>query len=149
VIADIDHFKSVNDTYGHDAGDKALVYVAHALAGALRPYDVVGRYVGEEFMLVLSGARGPALHQAADRVRKAVADGAADLGDKQLKVTVSMGAAAFLPSASAATAIDAVVKAADEALYVSKRSGRNRVTVAGDGPALPNPAETRAEGKDA
>ena len=124
AIADIDHFKSINDGYGHAAGDAVLKQAAEGMKASLRDCDFIGRYGGEEFLFVLPGCEGADAAMVADRVRMHLA--AAPLLAEQalLPVTVSIGVA----SLSAATlSPEALVNAADEALYRAKKLGRNRV----------------------
>jgi len=129
VLLDLDHFKRVNDTHGHLAGDAVLVEVARRLRAAVRPCDAVGRYGGEEFIVVLPGLALPAdadrLHALRDTVRGAPVDIG---GGRVLPVTASFGVVSFTPG----TPPDAVVllRRADEALYRSKNEGRDRITCA-------------------
>jgi diguanylate cyclase (GGDEF)-like protein len=126
IIADIDHFKAVNDTHGHLAGDRTLAGVAKVLAAQLRARDVATRYGGEEFALILTEA-GPAVAASvAERVRRAVEETKFDIGDgKQIQVTISLGVATVPPRAPVGE--EALIGAADAAMYIAKRSGRNRV----------------------
>jgi diguanylate cyclase (GGDEF)-like protein len=124
VMVDLDHFKSLNDKYGHQAGDAALQNVAAALTRAARPGDLVARYGGEEFVVLLPDTHGRALATVAERLRLAIAD-----CSEHPSVTASVGAASFPAHAADGSTL---VKAADDALYVSKAAGRNRVTVAAD-----------------
>ena len=130
LLLDIDNFKKVNDTYGHNGGDRVLVEVAHRLAGVVRPGDLVARYGGEEFAVLLPGADPERAAEIAERVRRAVAVTPVAVGaDRLHRVTVSIGVAG-LPSTCADA--DEMVLAADRALYASKHAGKDRVTVAGD-----------------
>ena len=129
LLLDIDNFKKVNDTYGHNGGDRVLVEVAHRLAGVVRPGDLVARYGGEEFAVLLPGADPHLAAEIAERVRRTVAITPIAVGEGRLhRVTVSVGVAG-LPSTCADA--DELVLAADRALYASKHAGRDRVTVAG------------------
>nr|HMN61199.1 sensor domain-containing diguanylate cyclase [Anaerolinea sp.] len=126
LMLDIDHFKQVNDTYGHAAGDEVLRTVAEVCAAALRKVDVIGRYGGEEFAALLPETR---LHDAAtvaERLALAVSDLPFDIQGRLLHVTVSVGVAeAQGPGDTLARLIDR----ADQAMYRAKQAGRNRVVV--------------------
>ncbi len=119
VMIDVDHFKSFNDRHGHQAGDEALVAVAHALATAARTGDRASRIGGEEFALLLPGAGEADAIAVAERIRAAVAEAGAPSGP----VTVSLGVA----SADRGTAADDLVRTADQRLYAAKEAGRDRV----------------------
>lgn len=123
VMLDLDHFKEWNDRHGHQAGDRFLEAVAGALRLALRPGDVVGRYGGEEFVVLLPGAPLEGAARAAERLRGAVAclEAGPRPGDRG---TASLGVAA---SRAPGEALDAVLKRADAALYRAKSAGRDRV----------------------
>ena len=126
VMCDIDHFKRVNDEYGHQAGDAVLKQFAGTLVSAAREIDRVGRVGGEEFLLILPGTVLDAAVTFAERVRENVAAHEFDIGDGRiLHRTMSCGVAAFPHPAIASQ--HALVKAADDALYVAKETGRNRV----------------------
>ena len=130
VTLDIDHFKSVNDTYGHPGGDRVLIQVAEQIRAAARAGDVVARYGGEEFAVLMPGITGHELTAAADRLRIAVNSRPMEVNPQvTLAVTVSAGAVSW--PANGATAQD-LVAVADRALYAAKRAGRNRV-VTGEG----------------
>lgn len=125
VILDIDNFKSVNDTHGHAMGDAVLQSTADVLRASLRPYDMVARIGGEEFMVVLPGddlAGGSAL---AERIRLMLAAKNVSLNGVTLSVTASFGVACRRPGES--TGVDDLMHRADEAHYKAKRSGKNRV----------------------
>ncbi|MEU8816572.1 GGDEF domain-containing protein [Actinoplanes sp. NPDC048796] len=128
LLLDIDHFKTVNDTYGHAGGDRVLVEVADRLHAAVRPGDLVARYGGEEFAVLLPGAGPAEAADIADRLRRAIAaTPIAVAGDRFHQVTVSVGVAAT-------QAPEEMVLSADRALYASKNAGRDRVTIAGPTP---------------
>ncbi len=124
IMCDVDHFKQVNDTYGHAAGDEALILVARALDAARRENDLCCRYGGEEFTLLLQSVSGEAALRLAERLRQAVA--AIDLvyEGRDVPLAVSAGVAAF-PELHIKTAGELLLLA-DKALYEAKRSGRNR-----------------------
>ena len=125
VLCDLDRFKSVNDTYGHQVGDVVLKELARILKKEAREIDRVGRYGGEEFMLLLPGTVLDAAVTFAERVRKAVEAHTFSFDGGTLQRTLSCGVAAW-PHPRIADC-DALVKAADDALYVAKETGRNRV----------------------
>jgi two-component system, cell cycle response regulator len=125
LLLDIDHFKKVNDTHGHLAGDAVLANLAQVLGRAVRNEDVVARFGGEEFAIILRAIGiEPAMHMA-ERLRKLVEQTSAPSGSGPLKATVSIGVAG-LPSTVVKTP-DELVEAADRALYAAKREGRNCV----------------------
>ncbi len=126
LIADIDHFKRVNDTYGHMAGDVVLRAAAERLASSIRPYDSAARYGGEEFLCVLPRCTRGEAAGVAERVRSAIADGPMDVLEGPLSITMSLGVA----TAGMQVGGDALVRAADAALYQAKHAGRNRVVAA-------------------
>jgi two-component system cell cycle response regulator len=126
LVLDVDHFKSVNDTYGHNIGDRVLREVAERMRNHLRAVDVVARYGGEEFLVVMSGgSMDDALH-VAERLRQAVASVPMEAEGRRIQVTASVGVAA----AESGTDIDTLVQAADAALYRAKSGGRNQVAAA-------------------
>jgi diguanylate cyclase (GGDEF)-like protein len=125
LMADIDHFKAVNDTYGHRRGDEVLADVGSRLAGAVRSDELVGRWGGEEFIVVLPFADLETARQAAERLRSVIGDrDASTTADVPIRVTLSLGCAIGNGEP------DALVDAADAALYAAKDGGRNRVAMA-------------------
>jgi diguanylate cyclase (GGDEF)-like protein len=130
VVVDVDHFKQVNDTYGHAIGDIVLQAVGKAVARQLRAGDLAGRYGGEEFVLVLPGSNMIGARIAAERIRKALESLVVETPQGALKVTASFGGAALCGPGCAGRR-DELFVSADGALYEAKRSGRNRVVVAG------------------
>lgn len=126
IIADVDHFKAINDRYGHDAGDRVLSSVADVLNHGVRAGDAVARWGGEEFLLLLPGADIRAAEEVAHRLRASGEKRLAEAGGVPCAVTLTFGVATFGPDAS----VSACLKAADEALYRGKAAGRNRVEIA-------------------
>jgi diguanylate cyclase (GGDEF)-like protein len=125
IMLDLDHFKSVNDTYGHLAGDEVLRESAKRLRGAIRQYDSVGRYGGEEFLIVMPGCGGEDIEKQAERLRLALCQTPMTVGSVELSISGSFGATYAIPAYRANQ--EELVKVADEALYRAKRAGRNRV----------------------
>jgi diguanylate cyclase (GGDEF)-like protein len=128
AMVDCDRFKEINDTHGHAAGDAVLRELAQRFRGAVRAYDAVGRYGGEEFLVVLPDCAAPPARALAERLREGVAGAAVEAGKAKLATTVSVGVAT-LDRGSAVTWED-LVGQADAALYRAKAAGRNRVEVA-------------------
>jgi two-component system cell cycle response regulator len=143
LMIDIDHFKRVNDSHGHQVGDSVLHGVARLLVGALRSVDVVGRYGGEEFMAVLPQTRYEEAVRTAQRIRRMIHDHTFTVGGKPLAITVSVGVATY-PGAGIASASD-LINACDQALYRAKANGRDAVAGAlelgGEGATAPEPKE--------
>jgi diguanylate cyclase (GGDEF)-like protein len=127
LILDLDHFKAVNDSVGHLGGDQALKAVASAAQAELRAGDLLGRFGGEEFAVVLRHAGRTEARKAAERIRKRVEGLAVQFEGKPIALTVSVGVATLAAKGGA----QALLAAADAALYRAKREGRNRVAVAG------------------
>ncbi len=126
LLADIDHFKAINDRYGHAAGDQALRLVASTLQAALRPDDLLGRVGGEEFAILLSGMPQALALVIAERARGAIAALSMRAADgSPIALSISIGVAGL----SAGAPLDAVLAQADAAMYAAKRNGRNRVMV--------------------
>jgi two-component system cell cycle response regulator len=124
----VDHFKTVNDEYGHAVGDKALRAIADALRSKTRVFDSLARYGGEEFVVVMPGTLTDDAAQAAERLRLAVAETSfAWEAGRNARLTVSIGVAS---SAQQPITPEALLHAADTALYEAKRAGRNQVTIA-------------------
>lgn len=129
ALLDIDHFKQVNDQYGHAIGDLALRHVAIQMREAIRPYDIVGRWGGEEFLLLLPGAAPEAACNIAERVRTRIATTPLDLPDQgQIALHASIGVAVCRANTPN---LDALVANADQALYAAKNAGRDRVCCVG------------------
>jgi two-component system cell cycle response regulator len=125
VMIDLDHFKSINDTYGHTVGDEALKQVVNLIQSQMRNYDVLGRYGGEEFLVLLPGCDDLCVASHAERLRQAVEKERIAVNDLSLRITASFGATSAPPGDG--TSAGDLIRAADEALLVAKRKGRNRV----------------------
>jgi diguanylate cyclase (GGDEF)-like protein len=123
LLCDIDHFKSVNDTYGHPAGDAVLKVISRLLAQEARKADVVGRLGGEEFAVLMSETDAAGAKLTAERMRERIARELILTEHGKLKVTLSLGIATFPDDAGSA---DLLISRADEALYRAKHGGRNR-----------------------
>jgi two-component system cell cycle response regulator len=128
VMFDIDHFKQINDTYGHLAGDHVLASLAKAVAPMIRSEDVFARYGGEEFVILSRSTDPPSAAVVAERVRAAVEAHSYEYEGTKINVTVSVGVAAA-PHNEIRAPEDLVARA-DKALYEAKRAGRNRVVIA-------------------
>lgn len=129
LIADLDHFKSVNDTYGHLAGDAVLREITRRMQTHIRPYDAVGRYGGEEFLILLPGCDSSQTRDKAERLREAVLGVPVDTSAGVLKVTMSVGAVATADWPEDTP--NQILQMADLALYRAKEEGRNRTVMAG------------------
>lgn len=130
IMADLDHFKQINDTHGHLAGDEVLREAARRMQASLRSYDAVGRYGGEEFLIVSPGSSQTSVIHLAERLRSAMHREPLLVGQKSLSFSISLGVAA---AQGMATTPEVLIRAADEALYRAKELGRNRVEAAGCG----------------
>lgn len=129
LMIDIDHFKALNDNYGHPFGDECLRAVAALLQQfSQRAGDLAARYGGEEFILVLSGANRTAAGRVAEKLRQAIADLRLEQAGQTVRFSTSIGFTAQVPNLE--TSVGELIKSADEALYRAKREGRNRVVVA-------------------
>jgi len=127
MMLDLDHFKQVNDNYGHGVGDQVLVAFAEVLRQGVRRMDVPGRLGGEEFAVILPGASLDGARQLAERLRRAVSQmPVQDALGQPVRVTVSIGVASFDPETPVS---EALLTRVDEALYRAKAMGRNRVEV--------------------
>jgi diguanylate cyclase (GGDEF)-like protein len=127
ILCDLDHFKRINDTYGHLSGDEALKAVSRILAGSVRRKDIAARYGGDEFVLVLLDADADVASRISEKIRKTIQSTDLPLDEKgSAKVTISVGHATQTGAKPFATPED-LLKAADESLYSAKRLGRNRV----------------------
>lgn len=124
-MCDIDHFKKINDTYGHLAGDAILQEVARRFNATLRPYDLIGRYGGEEFLILLNSDESH-VQELFERIRRAIENEPFVYEQETLRVTVSCGVTQFLPPKDKRNNTE-LLSAADTALYEAKNSGRNRI----------------------
>jgi diguanylate cyclase (GGDEF)-like protein len=132
VVLDLDHFKRVNDRYGHPVGDDVLVNAARAIASVTRHGETAARVGGEEFALLLPDDTGRGAAEVAERVRRAIEESETPLPDQKserVRITASAGVASTAELAGAS--VQELFRAADEALYRAKREGRNRTVVAG------------------
>jgi diguanylate cyclase (GGDEF)-like protein len=127
IMVDIDHFKKVNDTFGHDGGDKVLRGIASLLKNSVRQHDTVARYGGEEFVLLLPGAPLDPTNMVAERIRRSVENTSFDMGQTQIHITISLGISNF--PIHRMKSKEELVKMADLALYEAKKGGRNRVCI--------------------
>lgn len=123
IIADIDFYKSVNDTYGHDLGDYVLKYISNLLKSNLREIDCLSRWGGDEFLILLTETELPLAQKNMERLRKKVENQIIELNNKTLSVTMTFGVSVYYENSS----IDDVIKRADNALYEGKKNGRNCV----------------------
>jgi diguanylate cyclase (GGDEF)-like protein len=128
VIVDLDHFKQINDAHGHQAGDAVLREAARRMQSGIRQYDSLGRYGGEEFLILFPGCGIPESYAQAERLRKQLALTEMQVSDNcSLRVTASFGVTTALPSE--AWTQETLIHKADEALYLAKKQGRNRVEI--------------------
>ena len=137
MLGDLDHFKAVNDNYGHKAGDFVLKEVARRMTTAVRPYDGYGRYGGEEFLIVVPRCDLTFAEEVAQRIRRAVCRKPVVCDGHEIPITMSIGATAVRGASSGDS--DRVIHAADSALYLAKENGRNLVQVV-DFPVLADSA---------
>lgn len=126
-MLDIDFFKKVNDTYGHISGDIILKDLVKLLSATIRSNDIVGRYGGEEFGIVIPNVSRQDAQALCERLRKAVEEQKFNIGTQHINITISLGVCFKGPSNSINTM--EVIRRADEALYEAKRTGRNKVVI--------------------
>lgn len=134
ILADVDHFKWINDTHGHQAGDRVVTHIGNVLRECMRPNDHVARYGGDEFALLLAGVEGGVAVKVAEHIRTHVERRNIEVGRtaEKVAVTFSMG----LSSIRVGDTAEAILARADEALYKSKQSGRNQLNSADEVPSL-------------
>ncbi len=125
LFVDIDRFKRVNDSYGHDTGDIVLKMVAQTMAHNIRSFDIIGRWGGEEFLIVLVNVTNEQLQTIAEKLRMLVQHSSLKIGDAEISVTISIGAT----KAREDDTVESLVKRADLLMYKSKGKGRNNVTI--------------------
>jgi diguanylate cyclase (GGDEF)-like protein len=125
IMGDIDNFKHANDTYGHPAGDIILKEVADIIQSKCRQIDVVGRYGGEEFIVMLSGAKGKDASDVGEKIRAAVEAKKFKFGDVTYSTTISLGVVQYSDEKNK----DELVARADKALYEAKKTGKNKVVI--------------------
>jgi diguanylate cyclase (GGDEF)-like protein len=126
ALIDLDHFKHINDTYGHMAGDDALRWFVAAVGAAIRPYDHAGRYGGEEFLLVLTQIPREIVESRLDSLQAAISNLKISERGAQFTLNCSIGATVFNPTDEPAS-VESLLTIADQALYAAKAAGRNRV----------------------
>ena len=124
IIVDLDHFKNVNDNHGHLAGDAVLCEAARRMQGAIRQYDSIGRYGGEEFLILLPGCDEQSSYTQAERLRRQIENAEMSLNEASLRLTASFGVTCAMPHDLWTQ--EALIRKADEALYLAKKLGRNR-----------------------
>ncbi|HEU5410431.1 MAG TPA: diguanylate cyclase, partial [Candidatus Acidoferrales bacterium] len=124
VLCDVDHFKKVNDSYGHLAGDSVLQEITQRMTKSVRPYDCIGRYGGEEFLIIFPGCDGDAAFRQAERIRKCINSAPVQTAEGAIAVSASFGVVAFNPAV--ANSVAQLLRDADAALYRAKSLGRNR-----------------------
>ncbi len=130
IMVDVDHFKAINDSYGHLVGDVVLTEVAKRLTASVRGYDSVGRYGGEEFLIIVPGCNPQGLIISAERLRGVIAETPINSASGPIPVTISVGLVSVGPGNLKPVEHIALVQAADSALYRAKAKGRNRVEIA-------------------
>jgi diguanylate cyclase (GGDEF)-like protein len=125
AMLDLDFFKKVNDTYGHAAGDMVLKTAAEVIQKSIRTYDLLGRYGGEEFVILFTNLVASELHFPSERIRENMEHNVTNYEGQEIKITCSIGMARFLEDDT----LEATLKKADAALYAAKRAGRNQVQI--------------------
>jgi len=128
LMLDIDHFKVVNDTFGHPAGDQALIHLVKIMKETVRMQDLYGRWGGEEFVILLAETDSEEARQIAERLRQRIADSTLVINNQTIKMTVSIGIATVTGSNS--PRLECMLEQADKAMYDAKHAGRNCVKIA-------------------
>jgi diguanylate cyclase (GGDEF)-like protein len=131
LFADLDHFKSMNDTHGHEAGDQALKQVASVFKRELRPQDIIGRYGGDEFVIGLLRASGHTAGQVAERLRASIEAAHLQCGNGSPPITLSIG---VVSTTGKSESVVGLIRKADTAMYAAKAAGRNQVRFSSSGP---------------
>ena len=126
IFLDIDHFKAINDSYGHECGDMTLAFAAKWIKESLRDSDIIFRYGGEEFVLLLSGTDATGAELLAERIRASIENHTIAYGMETLKITASLGVSTLRDNDT----LESFVQRADKAMYTAKSKGRNQVVVA-------------------
>ena len=125
LFVDIDHFKDINDRFGHETGDKILSMVSKSMSNSLRTFDMVGRWGGEEFVVIVVNVQEEQLYAVANRLRMLVEQSSITIDSETIRSTVSIGAAIALPDDD----VESLIRRADNLMYRSKNSGRNCITI--------------------
>jgi diguanylate cyclase (GGDEF)-like protein len=129
LIGDLGHFKSVNDTYGHMVGDEVLCEVGRRMVNSVRPCDMVGRYGGEEFLIVITECDDDRVLSRVEQIRTAISNSPIPTSSGAISITISIGVCVGRPTES--INVEEMLREADKALYVAKTEGRNRVSISG------------------
>ncbi len=142
MLADFDHFKDINDRYGHTIGDAVLCETARRMRAAVRTYDIVGRYGGEEFLFILPGCDAQSATRQAERLRSVIAGQPIELPRVTISFTISVGV--VVKYDATIKDLDALIQAADAALYEAKLRGRDRVVLSEDSELVQDPQKALA-----
>ncbi len=129
LFIDIDHFKNINDRFGHDAGDKVLWSVSRNMSSIIRASDILGRWGGEEFIALILNVSQEKLSQVAEKMRQHVEDDVVTSNGESLRVTISIGGVLAEPADKPEVDRDSLMRRADELMYECKKGGRNRVAI--------------------